>query len=262
MQAPDFFHLVLLIQGFASGPPPLGEPAQMPTLEPQAMGRTMIDHYSASTAKIDVVHTVSTHRALAIRHFPRSFPISGYLIQLQRIKPNHRIRLPLEQDFQFARIKKQTGAGMTAFDPQRRLKIKLQHVQIRRALRAGKRLHDPQVAKMNLPEIDVGPDSAKRTKGHRPLQAAATLQTFHRVKIRTLLSRSMTQIPTACRHQGSGMPALTVPVDIPLPLHGPLRPRAVGVNDTRRAHAAHAAHAALEAQMPVPAERVRPTILE
>jgi hypothetical protein len=170
----------------------------MPTLEPQAMGRTMIDHYSASTAKVDVVHTVSTHRTLAIRHFPRSFQISGYLIQLQRINPNHRIRLPVEQDFQFTRIKKQTGAGMTSFDPQRRLKIKLQHVQIRRAPRAGKRLHDPQVTKMNLPEIDVRPDSAKWTKGHRPVQASATFQTFHKVKIRTLPGRSMTQIPAAC----------------------------------------------------------------
>lgn len=103
------------------------------------------------------------------------------------------------------RIKKQTGAEMTSFDPQRRLKIKLQRVQILRALRAGKRLHDPQVAKMNLPEIDVRPDSAKRTKGHRPLQAAATLQTFHKVKIRILPGRSMTQIPAVCRYQGTGM---------------------------------------------------------
>ena len=99
MQAPDFFHLVLLIQGFTPDPPPLGELPQMPTLEPQAMGRTMIDHYSASTAEVDVVHTVSTHRTLPLYHLPRPFQVSGYLIQLQRIKPNHRIRLPVEQNF-------------------------------------------------------------------------------------------------------------------------------------------------------------------
>ncbi len=115
------------------------------------------------------------------------------------------------------RIKKQTGAEMTSFDPQRRLKIKLQRVQIRRALRAGKRLHDPQVAKMNLPEIDVGPDSAKRTKGHRPLQAATTLQTFHKVKIRILPGRSMTQIPAVCLHQGPGMARSQSPSTSPYP---------------------------------------------
>ena len=159
------------------------------------------------------------------------------------------------------RIKKQTGAGMTAFDSQRRLKIKLQHVQIRRALRTGKRLHDPQVAKMNLPEIDVRPDSAKWTKGHRPLQAAATLQTFHKVKIRILPGRSMTQIPAVCLHQGPGMARSKSPSASPYPSTAHSGHALSEWMILRRAHGAHGTLGTLGTQAPVPAKRVRPTIL-
>ena len=66
----------------------------------------------------------------------------------------------------------------------------------------------------------------------------------------------MTQIPAVCRYRRPGMAAPKASFDIPLFLHRPLRPRALGLDDTCRGSSDPRVAGAS------PAERVRPTILE
>ena len=60
-----------------------------------------------------------------------------------------------------------------------RIGVELDYAEWRHALGAGEGLIYPEVAKVNLPEIHVLPDSAKRAEGHGSFEASAATCALH-----------------------------------------------------------------------------------
>lgn len=130
------------------------------------MRAAAVENDAAVAGEVEMAHALRTHRVFSIDDFMAKAEILANLIHLRFVEPDQWISLRVEQRFKFSGIEKHAVAAVATFDPHWWLGFDLDDRERRLTRRTGKGRILAEITEMDLAQINVLPQAAKRTEAH------------------------------------------------------------------------------------------------